>query len=317
MKAGSGSIGVLLGILLVVVVFAPVPSDTRLLDTLHNAAHGLIFGCVGLLLLLWLRVRAISATRPVARQYAIAFVIACGLGLGTELAQLLTGRDASWMDARNDALGALTFLLIFFAFDARVRAQSAPPTRMFAVLVGLGLFGFLVAPVARAGFEYRQRDQLFPTLADFTHGYDGYFIVQRSAVLSPIALPSRWAAAPGETALHIRLQAGAYPGIEFTEPLSDWTAYSKLLLDLTNPGSADLLLTLRIHDAAHTWEFGDRFNGRLLMRAGSREVVRIAFEDVRRAPQGRAMQLDAIAGMMLFAAEPSRGEFFVSRVWLE
>ena len=42
----------------VVVVFAPVPGDTRLLDTLHDAAHGPIFGSIALLVLLWLRGRA-------------------------------------------------------------------------------------------------------------------------------------------------------------------------------------------------------------------------------------------------------------------
>ena len=124
MKAGIRSIGLLLGILLLIVVFAPVPGDSRFVNTLHNAAHGPIFGCIALLILLGLRALHLPANAIVSRQYAMAFVLAVGAGLATEVAQSLTNRDASWMDLRNDAIGALAFLLMFFPFDARIRNDT-------------------------------------------------------------------------------------------------------------------------------------------------------------------------------------------------
>jgi hypothetical protein len=312
-KVGTRSIGLLLGILLLIVVFAPVPGHSRFIDTVHNAAHGPIFGSIAVLILLWLRGRAASTHQPVVRQYATAFLVAVALGLATEIAQSLTNRDASWMDLRNDALGALALLLLFFAFDRRVRAHSGWGTTATALLVGLTLIGILAAPIGRSVLKYRERDRQFPTLA----GYDRYFISQRDAVVAPERMPERWAAVPGEAAMRVSLRPRTYSGISFIELSPDWSAHSTLLLDLTNPGPTDLLLRLRINDVAHTQAFNDRFNRYLTLRAGSREVFRVALEDVRRAPQGRAMRLDAIAEMTLFAPQPVSAEFLVSRAWLE
>jgi hypothetical protein len=318
MKAGIRSIGLLLGILLWIVVFAPVPGHSRFVSILHNAAHGPIFGAVALLLLLGLRSLNLPANAPVSRQYAIAFVLAIGAGLATEVAQALTNRDSSWLDLRNDAIGALAFLLLFFPFDPRIRSRFGPGTTTTGLLVGLALFAFLLVPVGRSALEYRQRQRMFPILVDFTRGYDRYFVRQQHAVIGPAAMPKRWMKFSGETAMQVRLlQSGQYPGIELIEPSPDWTAYSTLLLDLTNPGPTDLALTLRIHDVAHTQAFTDRFNGPLLLRAGARELLRVSLADVRLAPEDREMRLEAIDGMVLFAAEPIQAEFLVSRVWLQ
>ena len=63
----------------------------------------------------------------VLRQYAIAFIVAVASGIATELAQIADGRDASWIDVRNDVLGALAFLLLFAAFDRHVGARPIGP----------------------------------------------------------------------------------------------------------------------------------------------------------------------------------------------
>jgi hypothetical protein len=319
MSWSNGSIAIVLAILLVIVVFAPVPGDTRLLYTLHNAAHGPLFGGVALLVLAWQRRRANASTGSWFVEYAIAFVAAIILGVGTEIVQALTGRDASWLDARNDALGALAVLMLCFALDKRTRSRFALPARAAAVCVALGVFAFLVAPVVRTGFEYRQRDRQFPIIADFTRHYDRYFIYQQDAEIGPAAMPESWARRKGEGALRVRMLPGAYPGIEFVEPFPDWTAYRTVVLDLTNPGARDLRFTLRINDAIHNQAFEDRYNGVVMLHAGRREEIRIPLHDVRNAPRGRAMRLDDIYGMMLFL-NPPRGapsEFLLSRVWLE
>lgn len=315
MKAGRHWIGVLLGILLVAVVFAPAPGQSRLLKTLHDATHGPLFGCVALLVLLWMRTRATRTS--LVGEYAIAFGVALALGLATEVAQWLTGRDASWLDARNDALGAVAFLLLFFSVDPQVRIRLTALRRVLAAVVGIGLSAVLVAPAIRAGLEYQQRNRRFPTLVDFSRDYDRYFVLQQNALLAPAQVPPQWAAAPGESALQVRLQAGPYPGIHLIEPRPDWSRFSTLALDLTNPGPDDLTLTLRVHDEAHTWASDDRFNRSLTLRAGARETVRVALDDIRRAPRGRSLQLERIAGIVLFSATPSQAEFLLSRVWLE
>jgi hypothetical protein len=317
MRQGSKPIAILLGILLLIVVFAPVPGHSRFIDTVHNAAHGPIFGSIAVLVLLWLRARSASTHTPVLRQYALALAASVAFGLATEIAQGLTNRDASWMDLRNDTLGALAFLLIFFAFDRRVPSRTRWGTVVPALTVGLVLCAFLAAPIARSAWKYRERNRQFPTLADFTHSYDRYFIRQRYATVEAAEMPSALANAAGETAMRVRLTAQIYPGIEFVEPYPDWTAHSTLLLDLTNPGPKDLVLRLRVNDEGHTEELTDRFNRYLTLRAGAREVFRVDLEDVRRAPRGRLMNLGAIASMTLFSPEPVDADFLVSRAWLE
>jgi hypothetical protein len=317
MIKGQVGIALALAILLLIVVFAPVPGDTRALDTLHNAAHGPIFGCVALLILAWLRRRPATPPRSRMVEYAIAFTGAIVLGIVTEIGQALTGRDASWLDARNDAVGAMAFVLLFFAYETRAASNVPTPARAAAACVALGMLAFLAAPLAHAAFEYRQRNRSFPTIADFTHDYDRYFIYQQNAELTPVLMPAPWAQRAGESALGVKLLPGEYPGIEFAEPRSDWSAYHTLVMDLTNPGAENLRFRLRIHDVPHTQALEDRYNGAITLRAGHRETIRIPLEDVRNAPRGRALRLDEIAGMMMFLLEPTGGEFLLSRVWLE
>ena len=318
MKLRRRWIGLAVGILLVVVVFAPVPGDTRFLDKLHDAAHGQVFGGIALLILLWLRTRMIPASRfAVLKQYAIAFTLAAVLGIATELAQKVIGGNASWIDVRNDALGAMAFLLLFVPFDRRLAAFIRPAATALAVLAFVAVQAVITAPLTRSALEYRKRDRVFPVIVDFTREYDRYFVRQNRAAVGPIAMPERWKSMPAEAAMLVSLQGGLYPGLNLIEPQPDWSAYSTLLLDLTNPGAAELILVLRIHDDIHDQAFSDRFNRRLSLPPFTREVVRIPLEDVRRAPRGRSMQLDSIAGLVLFSPVPWHGDFYVSRVWLE
>ncbi len=85
-------------------------------------------------------------------------------------------------------------------------------------------------------------------LADFTERYDRYFILQQSAEFSPAELPAPWASKAGEQAMHVELFDGPYPGLDFIELLPDWSAYSTLAIDLTNPTPLSLTLQLGVHD---------------------------------------------------------------------
>src|SRR5690606_7680685 len=162
-----------IGILLCLVVFAPVPGDTRWIKTLHNSAHAPIFGCVALLSLVIIRARPRLATWRPAKQYAVALMVALSLGLLTELLQLPTGRDASLQDALNDVIGAVALLGIFAAFDEQVRLlRHGRAVRAVAAVIGIVALAVAAAPATRVAIKYQQRDHRFPVLADFTERYD-------------------------------------------------------------------------------------------------------------------------------------------------
>jgi VanZ family protein len=310
----------LIAILLAAVVFAPVPGDTRWIRTLHNSAHAPIFGCVSLLMLLVSRSHPRLQELGLLAQYLLALATAFALGVLTELLQIPAGRDASIEDALQDTIGALAFLGIFAAIDSRLRnvPQNAP-IRFAAAVVGIVSLGIAAAPVIRAALKYQQRDMRFPVLADFSHRYDRYFILQQSSEFSPVPLPAPWARTKDESAMRVRLLDGPYPGMNFIEPPLDWSDYSTLVVDLTNPTPMNLQLILRVHDAEHDNQPEDRFRRRFEVPAGTREVLRVPLQDVAAGPEARRLDLHRVAGMIIFRADdsPPAGELYLSRVWLE
>lgn len=309
-----------MAILLAAVVFAPVPGDTRWIRTLHNSAHAPIFGCVCLLVLFVIRAQPRFASLSLAGQYALAVAAALLLGILTELLQIPVGRDASIEDALHDVIGAVALLGLFAVFDRRVRASSHPRTlRSIAAVVGVVALAVAIAPVTRAAIKYRQRDDRFPVLADFTERYDRYFILQYSSEFSPATMPAPWANKAGEEAMHVSLLDGSYPGLNFIELQPDWSAYSTLAVDLTNPTSLNLRFELRVHDATHNNQPADRFGRRFDLAPGTRQVIRIPLQDIAAGPQTRALDLHNIAGMFIFRTgdSPPVSELYFSRAWLE
>jgi hypothetical protein len=309
-----------IGILLAAVVFAPVPGDTRWIRTLHNSAHAPIFGCVSLLTLIILRGHPRFASVGLGRQYALALSTALFLGILTELLQIPAGRDSSVEDALHDIVGAVALLGIFASFDSRVRASThSAAVRLAAAMIGTVALVIAVAPVTRAAIKYQLRDKRFPVLADFTERYDRYFILQQSAEFSPAPLPAPWASKAGEEAMHVELLDGPYPGLDFIELLPDWSAYSTLVVDLTNPTPLPLQLVLRVHDAAHNDQPSDRFSRRFELAPRTRQIIRIPLQDVAAGPRTRQLDLRNVAGMIIYRtdASPRAHELYFSRAWLE
>lgn len=309
-----------IGILLWAVVFAPAPGATRWIRTLHNSAHAPIFGCVALLALVGLRSSARFASWRLAAQYGFTLLLALILGLLTELLQIPTGRDASVDDVLRDLVGAVAALGLFAVFDERVRLlPHARATRIVAGFVGIAAVTVAAAPVTRAALKYQQRDARFPVLADFTERYDRYFILQQSAEFSSALMPDPWARSAGERAMHVRLLPGPYPGLDFIELRPDWSGYSTLAIDLTNPTSLSLRFVVRVHDAAHNKRVDDRFNRLFELPPRTRRVFRIPLQDVAAAPGTRTLDLRQVAGMIIFRVDdsPPVDEIYFSRAWLE
>jgi VanZ family protein len=319
-KRAYGLALLVIGILLAAVVFAPVPGDTRWIRTLHNSAHAPIFGCVAVLSLFIIRAESRFAALGLKAQYALALVVAFGLGILTELLQIPAGRDASFEDALHDTIGALAVLGIFAVFDSRVRALSrGVVVRFAAAIVGVVSLAIAAAPVTRAAMKYQQRDERFPVLADFTERYDRYFIFQKSAEFSSAQMPAPWAERTDERAMRVRLLDGPYPGLDFIEVPPDWRGYSTLAVDLTNPTPLSLQLVLRVHDSQHNNQPNDRFSRRFELPPGTRQVIRIPLRDIAAGPRERTLDLRQVAGVIIFRTEdsPRAEELLLSRAWLE
>ena len=305
-------------ILLLAVVFAPVSGQTRWIYALHDAAHGPIFGCVAVLLMAAMHGYERMPNIGVALEYLAAFVVAVLLGALTEVLQLFVGRDASFMDFRNDTLGILAFLALYAVIDRRVHRQHAWRWRVALLVIAAPLVTVIASPLTDAAAAYNRRAAVFPALADFSRGLDRYFLRVHFATLERKRLPERWARNDAEHALLVRFGSGDYPGIALIEPEPDWREYSVLAVDVVNPTDADLALVLRVHDKQHNNLLDDRFNTRLLVHAKQREVFRIPLQQIRVAPRGRELDLQHVAGVILFATRDSKArQMYVGGVWLE
>lgn len=305
----------LAAVILALVVFAPFPGHTRLFRALHNSAHAPIFGCVAVLVLAWLRSHRTFGAWPPIRRYLTTLAITALLGILTELLQIPAGRDASFYDVRNDMLGAIAFLAVFAAFSGEPMRSAPRPVLLTIAIVAIAVAMF---PVLRAIVEQARRDAQFPVVADFERRMDRFYVGEQSASIERSPLPSPWNEAMGEQALRVAFLPGPWPGLNFYELSPDWSGYSTLSLDVTNPTDAVLDLVVRVHDRFHDNRFEDRFNERYEVPARTRTVLRIPLAKIRLAPQGRAMSLEEVAGLIVFRAkETGAKEMYLSKVWLE
>jgi hypothetical protein len=253
--------------------------------------------------------------------YLRAFALAVSLGIATEIAQLwLPNRSVSAVDVLRDAAGAVLGLALVAFAEGRTAGAAEKPSARPLLLINACLLSLLLlgwGPVY-AAWAYSQRRAAFPTLVPMGLIADTAFAAGRNAAMTRASLPSQWLRPGDAEALRISFDPGSKPALSIFEPAPDWRDHRRLNVDITNPGPEPLVLTLRIHDQTHNWEYADRFNRQLVIDPETRTTVEVALTDVETAPAGRRMDMAAIVSVMLFAWHPvPMHEFYVSRIWLD
>jgi hypothetical protein len=173
-------------------------------------------------------------------------------------------------------------------------------------------------PPLRAAQAYARRAVTFPVIADFQSARGLVFVETQGSSAAVVELPAPWSLRPGERALRIAYDKGGPRAVQVVEPSGDWRGYSRVAVDLTNPGDSELRLTLRIFDATHDMDYRDRFNLPVAVPPRARTTVRVTLAAVETAPASRRMDMARVADVMLFGQpRDGAGEFYVSRLWLE
>jgi len=304
--------------LVALVLFAKLPPWPKYWVVLSNAAHAPVFGALAVIGLFVLGAR--TRMHPTWR-VPIAFLLTVGGGMAVEWLQSLIGRDASWDDVVTDVLGAACALAFVLWREATRNASSSSRlTRSLAPAVALACAAAILYPLAEAGAAYTRRASLFPVIAEFDSGLDLYFLSGVGAVATRGQLPESWRTATDSESLRVRVAGEAYPGVAFTEPARDWSGGSTLRLDVTNPDTSPLHLNVRVHDVAHNLHYDDRFNRRFVIDGSTRTTISIPLLDIRQGPASRLLDLESVAGLIVFADGPSATfgrQFFLTRIWLE
>jgi len=227
------------------------------------------------------------------QSYAAIILAGMLIGIGVELVQHYTGREASALDLLTNLLGLISGLCLIEAFP---QGKSSKYRRASFVLVmtSVALIVVCIMPLLLLSASYLQRNKAFPVIADFGADWREAFIKFNQTELHTKD-------DPGQNDLHwVTFEPTEYPGISIIEPVSDWTEYDRLVFTLYSNHEYMIRVTVRIHDVVHDQSHSDRYNISLAVEPGM-NMYQILLKDVEQAPLGRTLDMTAIAGLILFA----------------
>lgn len=281
------------------IVLADVPGTARYASVLQNAAHAPAFAA---LLLLFMS-PGVPGERSLRRCLG-AFALALALALGTELVQWFIGRDAEWADVGQDALGAAVAALGWLVVH---RALKPGAIRLGALGACVVLIGVWMLPLAQCAQAYWQRARMFPVLVELRSARDLYFSEVRGGPFGVAA---------GHF-LEINLEGDRWPGLALIEPQADWRGWQVLNIEVSNPGTQPLRVSVRVDDRASKGRFANVFNGSFECAAGGTAVQRIALPALRSNDGSHQLDLEHISRLVVFHDGPSPGaRLRIHRAWL-
>jgi VanZ family protein len=291
-------------ILCALVVFWGPPANTRLWRELFNAGHAPLFGVVAVTILRVVSLFTDSSSAAFRRRYAFAAFASILLGGATELIQYFIGRDAELGDLIRDAVGTISFLAIAASMDRSARIGTAGVAARWAFRCCAGVL-FLTAYISAASWSlaYLHRNSAFPTLASFETAAGSRFISVEDATFERTPPPEAWRRTADKMVGHVTFHPATYSTLTLDEPYPDWKGYSTLVVSLFSPGVDTISLVVRIEDRHHNGDFADRFNAAYKIGPGPNRI-QIPLDRISVAPVARPMDMTAIAGLALFAANP-------------
>ncbi|WP_405229986.1 hypothetical protein [Lentisalinibacter sediminis] len=278
----------------------PLGGGSYIGQSLRDSLHGLAFFVFTLIIF--------RLALPRLGVYGAAlFAAATSLlaGPAGELAQWLTGKEFSLRDIGQDALGAAAAVCLMIGRhgwrQGRLRAE-----RGRAVMAGGGfLLVVVLAPVVWWTWVLAGRASAAPVIADFEGAWETALITAGERVSTPAGWP-----APGDYVLRVETPARKYAGVQFRDPYPHWGGATALRFVASTGDGESHQLTLRIHDERHDNRFADRFNRTFPIGPEPREFC-IPMNDIENAPEGRRMDLNAIAEMTAFLIDTDGTEVFL------
>ena len=280
---------VVIGTLLVI----PLPYAGREINALSDLAHAPVFGLVALAA--FHGFKRLLPPGPVLR-VLITWAVVVLVGGVTELVQILTNRSPSWHDALANALGSAAFLIW-------ISTPSTAPKHVRFVLIMTGALLIVVASASPALILFDSIVQVRnkPLLASFENDLE----LSRWEFGRTVATRSLKQATEGTWSLRLVLDQGKYAGVTYAWPVHDWSAYRDFEFDAFLEPGPPLELVVKIEDQEHNGRYEDRFHRVERLEPGGHHV-RIPLSEIRRAPNGRELDLSRIRRLEFFTASQPR-----------
>ncbi len=284
-------------------VSGPDYYSSRSIRALWDLGHVLLFGLITYFLLSfsqWLR------SKPYITQILLILLFTLFTGVATELAQLDTHRTPELGDLLRDLLGSWIVLVFYQGRNLKY----AKVMRLLTVL----LIGIALWPLGRAVADEWTAKKQFPILSDF----ETYFETDRWEATA-FKERSMQNAAHGSFSLKCRLTTQKYSGFALKYFPGYWQNYRYLNFRIFSESASSIRLHCRIHDEQHlknNQPYNDRFNTILSVEPGWNNY-RLSLEEVKRAPEGRLMDMNRIKSLAFFVTDLTKPVYvYIDYVYL-
>jgi hypothetical protein len=293
----------IVGVTMAAGLLIPFPIGGRAWTEIFNLAHAPSFMLLTLVIAgvcdpvsIGLSTKFQTIVRITPARAACGCIIMVSAGAVAELLQSLLGRSASLGDALANAIGATAaFLWITSHSGSRRWRLTARCGSVILLLCGIW------NPIAGL-IDLRSQIRQFPVLSSLERARELSIWGGTNATTSR---SNDWSA-DGESSLKVALRPAKYSGAVLMWPVADWQGYERLHIDLMNPGSVPLDVTVKISDARHErsdFDPIDRFERTISVSPGQQSVFEVSLAEIQAAPAGREMDLSQIARIELFVVD--------------
>jgi hypothetical protein len=266
-------------------------SQSRLLDEILNYGHLFLFGLISLGILRLIGMR--TWPNPDKILYFRSGITTFFLGFLSECIQTqIPNRTFGLNDIFSDTMGAATFLVLAYTFQN----GSMRRTRIILRSVALSIMVIMAYPVCITAIDSRNMARDFPILSSFESTLES----SRWKNIESSSKRMKIHATDGIYSYQTRLHPGMFPGISLGYMMSDWRGYQELSFDTFLEGTKPLNIIVRINDKEHNDEYHDRYNKQFTLQPG-RNHTSVVLNDVRKAPQGREMDMADLSIICIFA----------------
>jgi hypothetical protein len=279
-----------------------IPAQTLLWGQLMNFGHVPLFAvlascalgfCLGLL--------GDSMSRP--RLYLVALSWSLVLAGVSEVLQVLDNRDVEVCDFLRNAAGTVCALALWASLDRGLDLAGWPDWRKRLRWIAVAILLSTLIPLAVLAESYRRMERRVPVLFRFDSALELPFVRGSDASLELVRAPEGWTEYAKRRVGRVTFRLTRYPTLTIVDLHRDWSGYRFLEWDLFLEAGPELEVILRVEDVEYNGRYRDRFNVKLPLRPGPNEL-RIPLEEVREAPEGRAMDMERISRLMLYLVRP-------------
>lgn len=282
-----------------VLYFNGLETDSLFLAAWKDFGHFLVFGVSTYFLLSVIQIVPHTKHINLKHRLCLAFSVALLFGGLIELIQPYFGRSRSLIDVLYDASGAFVACLVYlFAQGTFHSVKGAGINFLIALICTVVCALALASPAYYFWLEHRVETRL-PILLDFESRDQVALIAPNmGGKLTLTTAPPEWLGNSSQV-LNIHFAASEYPGARMHSMWPNWSDYRYLNMEIFNPNTQTLSLSIRINDRSHNQEYADRYNLTRPIEPGH-NVLHISLETIEQAPAGRKMNLAQVEQVIWF-----------------